>query len=175
MIHSFEGVLPVLGKEAFVADGATVLGRVHLGEGASVWYGSVLRGDVGRIDVGARTNVQDLSVVHVTTGTFDTSIGNDVTVGHRVILHGCKVGDRVLVGMGAILLDGVEVADDCLIAAGGLLTPGTKIPPGSVVMGSPGKVVRPLREQERQLIAASALHYVELAARHRQGTASAGA
>jgi carbonic anhydrase/acetyltransferase-like protein (isoleucine patch superfamily) len=169
MIAPFEGHAPELGPGAFVAEGASVLGQVTLGADASVWYGSVLRGDVGTIVIGPRSNIQDLSVVHVTTGAHDAFIGADVTVGHRVIVHGCRVGDRVLVGMGAILLDGVEVGDDCFIAAGALLTPGTKVPPGSMVMGAPGKVVRPLRDQERQLIAISATHYVELADRHRRG------
>ena len=167
MIVTFEGARPELGPGAFVAPTATVLGKVKLGAGASVWYGCVLRGDVGRITVGARTNVQDLSVVHVTTDRFDATIGSDVTVGHRVILHGCTVGDRVLVGMGAVLLDGALVGVECIVGAGALVTPGTRIPPGSMVLGAPARVVRPLRDDERRGLVEQAAHYVELAGRHR--------
>jgi carbonic anhydrase/acetyltransferase-like protein (isoleucine patch superfamily) len=167
MIVGFEGELPELGPGAFVAPTATVLGKVALGPAASVWYGCVLRGDVGRIRVGARSNIQDLTVVHVTGGKLDTAIGSDVTVGHRVILHGCTVGDRVLVGMGAILLDGVEIGDDCIVGAGALVTPGTKVPTGSLVLGAPAKVARPLEEAERRGLVEQAARYVELAGRHR--------
>jgi carbonic anhydrase/acetyltransferase-like protein (isoleucine patch superfamily) len=168
MIVTFEGVVPVLGAGAWVAPTATVLGKVELGADTSIWYGSVLRGDVGRITVGARTNLQDLTVVHVTTDEFDTHLGDDVTVGHRAILHGCTVGNGVLVGMGAILLDGVEVGDGCLIGAGALVPPGMRIPAGSLVKGAPAKVARPLTSLERQGLLEQAAHYVELAARHRQ-------
>lgn len=166
MILEYQGVAPRLGRDVFVADGATVLGRVGLGDGASVWYGCVLRGDVGSIEVGARTNVQDLSVVHVTGGKFDTRIGADVTVGHRAILHGCTVEDLVLVGMGAILLDGVHVERECLIGAGAVVTPGTRIPRGSLALGSPARVVRALRSEELQQIRDSGAHYVALARTH---------
>jgi carbonic anhydrase/acetyltransferase-like protein (isoleucine patch superfamily) len=166
MVVSFEGQVPVLGGDVFVAPTATVLGHVHLGHEASVWYGSVLRGDVGTIRIGARTNIQDSCVVHITGGVHDTHIGDEVTVGHRVILHGCRIASRVLVGMGAVVMDGVEVGEHCLIGAGALLPPGKKIPPGSMVMGAPGKVVRSLSEQEINHIVLSAAHYVELAQRH---------
>ncbi|MED5465391.1 MAG: gamma carbonic anhydrase family protein, partial [Myxococcota bacterium] len=119
------------------------------------------------ITVGARTNIQDLSVVHVTTDQFNTIVGDDVTVGHRVILHGCTLKDRILVGMGSILMDGVVVEEDSLIGAGTLLTPGTHIPAGSLVLGSPGRVVRPLRDGERDEILLSAEHYTAVAERHR--------
>jgi len=168
MIIPFEGHAPALADGVFVAPDATVLGQVTLGAGASVWYGCVLRGDVGRITVGPRTNIQDLSVIHVTTDEWDTHVGADVTVGHRVILHGCTVGDRVLVGMGAIVLDGVEIGDECLVGAGSLVTPGTRVPAGSLVLGAPGKVVRPLSAHERKAFIEQAQHYVELAERHRR-------
>ncbi|HET6346277.1 MAG TPA: gamma carbonic anhydrase family protein [Myxococcota bacterium] len=163
---SFEASRPQVGRDVFVAPTATVLGQVWLGDAASVWYGSVLRGDVGQIRVGARTNIQDACVLHVTGGVHDTEVGDDVTVGHRVVLHGCRIASQVLVGMGAVIMDDVEVGERCLIAAGSLLPPGKKIPPGSMVMGAPGKVVRPLTDAEVAHIAASAAHYVELAARH---------
>jgi len=166
MIYVFGGVAPALEGEVFVAPSATVLGDVRLGAGASVWYGSVVRGDVGRIAIGARTNIQDLSVVHVTTGSFDTHIGAEVTVGHRVILHGCTIHDRVLVGMGAVVMDGAEVGSYSIIGAGALVTPGASIPEGSLVLGSPGRVVRSLTEAERDDIEAHAERYVTLAARH---------
>lgn len=143
------------------------MGDVHLGDGANVWYGSVLRGDVMPIRVGARTNIQDLTVVHVTSGEYPTHIGHDVTVGHRAIIHGCTVGDFCLIGMGAILLDGAEIGDYSLIGAGAVVTPGTKIPPGSLVLGSPGRVVRQVSDEEREGFVDSARHYVELARRHR--------
>ncbi len=167
MIATFAGCAPVFGQNVFVADGATVLGDVTLGDGVSIWYGSVLRGDVNRISVGARSNIQDVSVVHVTTAKFETRVGADVTVGHRVVLHGCVIGDGVLIGMGAVLLDGVEVGAGCIIGAGALLTPGTKIPAGSLAFGAPARVVRPTTAEERREILASAQRYVQLAARHR--------
>ena len=168
MIRAFEGTTPVLSAETYVAENATVIGKVMLGEGASVWYGCVLRGDVGSITIGARTNIQDLSVIHVTGGQHDTVIGDDVTVGHRVVLHGCTVHDRVLVGMGAILLDGAVIESDCLIGAGAVVTPGTVIPRGSMALGAPAKVVRPLKQTEIEFLTKSAAHYVELARRHRE-------
>ena len=167
MLINYDGTSPVVGKDVFVASSATVLGSVALGDHASVWYGSVLRGDVGSITVGARTNIQDLSVIHVTTDQFNTIVGDDVTVGHRVILHGCTLKDRILVGMGSILMDGVVVEENSLIGAGTLLTPGTHIPAGSLVLGSPGRVVRPLRDNERDEILRSAEHYTAVAERHR--------
>lgn len=170
MTRAFEQTTPRLSQGAWIAPGADVIGDVELGEDASIWYGCVIRGDVMPIHIGARTNVQDLSVIHVTTGEHATTIEDDVTVGHRAILHGCTIGQHCLIGMGAILLDGVEVGEYSLIGAGTLLTPGTKIPPGSVVLGSPGRIVRQVTAQERQQFARSAQHYVSLARRHAQST-----
>lgn len=166
-IRSFRGHTPTIPGSCFVDASAQVIGDVVLGEDASVWFNCVLRGDVNPIRIGARTNIQDLSLIHVLSHKFGTTIGDDVTVGHHVVLHGCTVGNRVLVGMGAILLDGVEVGDDCIIAAGALLTPGTKIPPGSLVLGSPAKVKRPLTDEERANLVASAANYVKYAHEHR--------
>lgn len=162
----FRGRLPTVAEGTWVAGSAQVIGDVVLGEGASVWYQSVLRGDVQPIRIGARTNIQDLTMVHVTSFTHATTIGEDCTVGHRAILHGCTLGDRVLVGMGAIVMDGAVIGDDCIIGAGALVTPGTQIPAGSMVIGSPGRVKRELNDQERQFLLLSAHHYVELSREH---------
>jgi carbonic anhydrase/acetyltransferase-like protein (isoleucine patch superfamily) len=166
MISTFEKHRPRLGQGAWVAPSAQVLGQVTLGDGANVWYGTVLRGDVGTIVVGARTNVQDLSMIHVTTELHNTVLGDDITVGHRVILHGCSVANEVLVGMGAILLDGVQVGEQCIVGAGATITQGKVIPPRSLVLGSPARVVRTVSDNEIMHIRASAAHYVELAGRH---------
>lgn len=168
-IRAFMGVSPRIHPSAFVEDSAQVIGDVEIGEDASVWFNSVVRGDVNPIRIGARTNIQDLSLVHVLKDRFATSIGDDVTVGHHVVLHGCKVGDRVLIGMGAILMDGAEVGDDCIIAAGALLVPGTKIPPGHLVMGSPAKVKRAITAEERAWLSQSARNYVAYSREHREG------
>jgi carbonic anhydrase/acetyltransferase-like protein (isoleucine patch superfamily) len=147
-IYELKGVTPTLGREVFVADSASVIGDVHLGDEVGVWFGAVLRGDYYPIRIGARTNLQDNAVVHITAGKAATTIGDDVTVGHSAIVHGCTIGSRVLVGMGSIVLDGAVVGDDCFIAAGSLVTPGTVIAPGSFVMGRPAKVVRPMSETD---------------------------
>lgn len=157
---------PQLGTGVFVAPDATVIGRVTLGAHSSIWYGCVVRGDVEAIQIGARTNIQDLSVIHVTGEGFPTHVGDDVTVGHRAILHGCTIGDHVLVGMGAIVLDGAIVESHSLIGAGALVAPGTHIPSGVLALGAPARVVRALSAKEQQNIASSGAHYVELAAEH---------
>ncbi len=162
----FEGAFPSTGQGVFVAGGARVIGDVRIGAESSVWYNSVLRGDVCPITIGERTNIQDLCVIHVTSGMHDTLVGDEVTVGHRAILHGCEIGDRCLIGMGAVILDGAVIEPECLIAAGTLIPPGMRVPSGSLVMGSPGKVKRELTDHERQSIVVSAHHYVELAKRH---------
>ncbi len=166
-IRSFQGVTPRLHPSVFVAEGAQLIGDVEVGEDSSIWYNTVLRGDVNRIRIGRRTNIQDLTMVHVHKDRFPCSVGDDVTVGHHAVVHGCTVGNRVLVGIGAILLDGAVVEDDCFISAGTLLTPGTVVPSGSMVMGAPGKVKRALTSQERQDLLASAAGYVLNARAHR--------
>ena len=167
MIRSLGGHEPVVGKDVFVAQNATVVGQVTLGEQASIWYGTVVRGDVGTIKVGARSNVQDNSVIHITGGFFDTAIGDDVTIGHRAIIHGCTIENNVLIGMGAIIMDGAHIEERVLVGAGALVPPGMRVPSGHLVVGSPAKVVRPLKEKELQLIEYSASHYVEVAGVHR--------
>jgi carbonic anhydrase/acetyltransferase-like protein (isoleucine patch superfamily) len=159
-LYEHKGVRPTLGKDVFIAPNATVIGDVHLGDESSVWFGAVLRGDVFPIRFGTRTNVQDGSVVHVTGGQAATTVGDDVTIGHMVLLHGCTVGNRCLIGMGSIVLDGAEIGDECLIGAGSLIAPRTKIPPRSMVMGRPGKVVRPLSEKDLAMVREAGVLYV---------------
>lgn len=158
---------PEIADDAFVAAGATVIGRVRVGPRSSVWYGTVLRGDVADISIGEDTNIQDGCIGHADEG-YPLEIGDRVTVGHRVVIHGCRIADDVLVGMGAVLMNGVSVGSGSLIAAGAVVTQGTEIPPGSLVAGVPAQVRREVGDAERELIAGGAQHYVELAARHRE-------
>lgn len=157
---------PEIADDAFVAPGATVVGRVRIGARSSVWYSTVLRGDVAAISIGEDTNIQDGCVGHADEG-YPLEIGDRVTVGHRVVIHGCRIADDVLIGMGAVLMNGVTVGSGSLIAAGAVVTQNTAIPPGSLVAGVPAKVRREVGEAERELIADGAQHYVELAAQHR--------
>ena len=151
MTLSFGKLTPRIDPSAWIAPGATVAGDVELGADSSVWFGAVVRGDVFPIRIGARSNVQDLSVLHVTHDRHATVIGDDVTVGHRVVLHGCTVEDGALVGIGAIVLDRSVVGAGALVAAGSLLTPGTVVPPGHVAMGSPAKVVREVTDADSRI------------------------
>ncbi len=148
-VFSHLGKTPTLGNGCYISPGCTVLGDVYLGEDSSVWFGSILRGDINKIHIGSRTNIQDLSVLHVTESD-SVYIGDEVTVGHRTILHGCKVRNNSLIGMGAILMDGVEVGENSLVAAGSLLPPGKKYPSGSLIMGNPAKVIRELTDEEKE-------------------------
>ncbi len=152
---------PRIADTAFIAPNATLLGDVTIGAHASVWYGAVLRGDINRIVVGDRSNVQDGSVLHL-SAEHGCLIGEDVTVGHMAMLHACTIGNEVLIGMGAILLDGVEIGDRCIIGAGSLVTQNKKIPPGCMVMGSPARIVRELTAEEQDSIAGWAARYVRL-------------
>jgi carbonic anhydrase/acetyltransferase-like protein (isoleucine patch superfamily) len=166
-----EGALtlsPAVDPTAFIAPGAIVLGDVSLGADASIWYYTVIRGDTERIRIGTGTNLQDFTMVHADLG-FPCLIGDRVTVGHRVILHGCTVEEECLIGMGAILLNGVKVATGSVIGAGALLLEGMEVPPGSLVIGSPAKVIRPVDEKARARIDRTWRHYVEQARRHRSG------
>jgi carbonic anhydrase/acetyltransferase-like protein (isoleucine patch superfamily) len=159
-IHSFKGVTPKLGRGVFIAPSASVIGDVVIGDDSSVWFGAVLRGDAFPIRIGARTNIQDNAVVHITGGKAATSVGDDVTVGHLALIHGCTVGNRCLVGMGSILLDGAVIGDECFIAAGALVPPGMRVPTRSLVMGRPGKVVRMLAPADLEHIRDAAAVYV---------------
>jgi len=168
IFRGFQGVWPRVADSVYVADTARVIGDVELGEEVSVWYGSVLRGDVGSIRIGARTNIQDLCMLHMSSEISNTVIGEDVTVGHNVVIHGAQIGDGALIGMGAILLDNCEIGAEALIAAGTLISADTRIPPRTLVIGSPGKVVRDLREGEWQQGRLLAARYVQIAKAHRQ-------
>jgi len=167
LVKSYMGKHPDVAAAAFVAENATIIGEVTLGRNANVWYGVVLRGDVGFIRIGASTNIQDLSCIHTTLGMSNTDIGEEVTVGHGVIIHGAKIGDGALIGMGSVILDNAEIGAECLVAAGTVVTPRTIIPPRSLVRGQPGKVIRPLRDDEWPMGRLSAAHYVELSAGHK--------
>ncbi len=162
MIREFNRDVPKIHPTAFIAADAIVIGDVEIGEDASIWFGSILRGDVNYIRIGARTNIQDGTVIHVSSKTHATVLEQEVTVGHRVTLHGCYVETGCLIGIGAILLDGVRVGANSLVAAGSLLTPGTQVPPGSLVMGSPAKVKRPLNPEELADLPRFWLNYVDL-------------
>ncbi len=166
MIKDFQGKSPQLEEQVFVAASALVLGNVSIGFGASIWYGSVVRGDVNSITIGAGTNIQDLCMVHVTGEKYPTSIGEQVTVGHRAVIHGCSVGDRCLVGIGAVLLDGVEVGEESVVAAGSLLPPGKVYPPRSLILGSPARVKAQISDEEVAWILDSARRYEALAREH---------
>jgi len=162
-IVPYNGLVPTIAPGVFVADTARVIGDVHLGEGTSVWYSTVVRGDVFPIRIGARVSLQDGTVVHVTTDRYATTVGDDVTVGHRAVLHGCTVEDGALIGMGAVVMDQAVIGAGSMVAAGALVSPGTVIPPGMVAMGSPARAVRPLRDNERAFLTYSAGHYVDIA------------
>lgn len=160
-IHAYEGHEPTIAKGVWIAPNAQVIGRVTLGEDVGIWYGAVLRGDINTIRIGARSNIQDNAVVHL-ADNFGVELGEDVVVGHGAILHACKIGNNVLVGMGSIVMDGAEIGDDCVIAAGALVTPGKKIPAGSLVVGSPGKVARETTQAERNSNRSMALKYIKV-------------
>ncbi len=166
-IIPFKEYRPKIGNNAWVAPGATVIGRVEMGEDSAVWFGCVVRGDVHYIKIGDRTNIQDLSMIHVThykkedmSDGYPTIIGNDVTVGHRVMLHGCTIEDACLIGMSATILDGAVIGKESIVGAGSLVTKNKVFPPRSLIMGSPAKVVRQLTDEEVAELYASAKRYV---------------
>ncbi len=159
---------PRIAATAWVADSAQVIGRVALGEGASVWYGAVLRGDNDWITLGARSNVQDGSVLHTDMG-FPLTLGDDVTVGHQVMLHGCTVGDGSLIGIQAVVLNGARIGANCLVGAGAVVTEGKAFPDHSLIIGAPARVVRQITPEQIARMRLGAAHYVENAQRHRLG------
>lgn len=158
-IETFDGIQPIIHPSAFIAASADVIGRVTIGEEASIWYNATLRGDINDITIGPRSNVQDNAVIHL-ADNFGCHIGELVTVGHSAILHACQVKDEVLIGMGAIVLDGSVIGERSIIGAGALVTGGTLIPPGSLVLGSPAKVVRTLSLDEQAKVKSWAEKYV---------------
>lgn len=167
MILPHHGIAPTIAPDAFVAPGAVVIGEVAIGAAASIWFGTIVRGDVHWIRIGDRSNVQDGCVLHVTRGTHPLLIEDRVTVGHGVVLHGCAVRSGAFVGMGARVLDGAVVGEGAMIGAGALVTPGAVIPPGMLALGVPARVVRPLTDEERTRVAASPDRYVKYAEEYR--------
>ena len=176
MLRPFNGKHPQLEQGAWIDETAVLIGDVQVREEASVWPASVLRGDVNRIEIGARTNIQDGTIVHVThdgpytPGGIPTLVGEDVTVGHRAIIHACTIGNRVLVGMGAVLMDGAVVEDDVIIGGGSLVSPGKRLLSGRLYVGSPARAVRELNAREREHLVYSARHYVQVKQQHEAGS-----
>ena len=168
MIHKFKNYTPNIGDKSWIAPSADVIGEVSCGENCSIWFGCVVRADVNYIKIGKRTNIQDLSMIHVThykkadkSDGNPTIIGDDVTVGHRVMLHGCTIEDACLIGMSATILDGAIIAKESIVGAGSLVTKNKVFPPRSLIMGSPAKVIRELSDDEVKELYASASRYVE--------------
>jgi gamma-carbonic anhydrase len=160
MLRTYRNIFPTVDRTAYVDESAQVVGDVIIGAESSVWMNVVIRGDVHHIRIGRRSNVQDLTMVHVMRDTHPTLIGDEVTIGHSVVVHGCTIEDRCLIGMGAILLNGCRIGSDSIVAAGTLVPEGTVIPPGSLVMGTPAKVRRPLTDEEKASILGYAENYV---------------
>ena len=167
-IYELDGVAPQLAASAWVADSAQVMGNVVLEADSSVWFGAVLRGDTETITVGAGSNIQDGSVMHADIG-FPLTLGANVTVGHQVMLHGCTIGDETLIGIGATVLNGAKIGKNCLEGARALVTEGKEFPDGSMILGSPARVVKMLTPEQIEGLRRSAHHYIENAARYRQG------
>jgi carbonic anhydrase/acetyltransferase-like protein (isoleucine patch superfamily) len=167
-IYELDRVAPRVAASAWVADSAQIMGNVELGEDASIWFGAVVRGDTEVIRIGDRSNIQDGSVLHADIGK-PLTIGNDVTVGHKVMLHGCTIGDGSLIGIGAVVLNGAKIGKGCIVGAGSLVTEGKEFPDGSMIIGSPAKVVRELTAEQQHGLVMSAVHYVENARRFKSG------
>ncbi len=166
LILPFEGTMPTIADDAFIAPNATVIGKTTIGSGSSIWYGCVLRGDCGTIEVGGGTNLQDNTVVHITEGVADTFIGSNIVIGHSCLLHGCTLEDGSFVGMGATVMDNVVVETGAMVAAGSLVTPGKHIKKGELWAGNPAKYWRDLRDEEIAVWPGQCAHYAEMAAKH---------
>jgi carbonic anhydrase/acetyltransferase-like protein (isoleucine patch superfamily) len=167
LVRRFSGRSPRLGERVYLAETAVVIGDVELGDDVSVWFGTVLRGDVGYIRVGARSNIQDLSMVHMSRDISNTEIGEDCTIGHNVVIHGATIGSGALIGMGAILLDNAVIGEQALVGAGALVKAGFKVPPRTLVVGNPARVVRELDPGESDQGRMLAARYIEVAREHR--------
>ena len=172
-IYELDGVAPEVDPSAWIADSAQVMGRVTLGADASVWFGTIIRGDTESITIGRGSNIQDGSVMHADIG-MPIVLGENVTVGHKVMLHGCTIGDETLIGIGAIVLNGAKIGRNCLVGAGALVTEGKEFPDGSMILGSPAKAVRPLTPEQMEGLRQSARHYVENARRFQAGLRKLG-
>jgi gamma-carbonic anhydrase len=166
LIRPYRGKLPSVGRGAFIAETAVVIGDSVIGAAANLWYGVVVRGDVNFIRIGARTNIQDNAVVHVSTGTFPTIIGDDVTIGHMALVHACTIEDRCLIGMQSCILDGAVVERGAIVAAGALVPPGKRVKAGELWAGVPARMIRAVTEDETRAIALSAERYCALAAEY---------
>lgn len=162
-IFPYRGILPKLGENVFLASGVKIIGDVTIGKDSSIWYNTVIRGDVHYIKIGEMTNIQDCSMLHVTNGKFPLNIGNKVTIGHSVSLHGCTLNDLCLIGIGAIILDGAVIESNSMVAAGALVKQNFKVPSGKLVAGVPAKIIRDLTSDEIENIEAGAYRYVEYA------------
>jgi carbonic anhydrase/acetyltransferase-like protein (isoleucine patch superfamily) len=169
MYIPYEGKLPKVHEKAWIAETAVLIGDVEVGEDSSVWYGCVLRGDKMEIRVGKRTNIQDGSILHIEGGLYACILGDDITVGHGAIVHGCEVSNGALIAMGAIVLNNVKVGEGAVIGAGALVPEGKEIPPGTLWMGSPAKYIRDLREDERERFQQAAVSYSQLKEKYRRG------
>lgn len=163
MFIECRGRKPQIAENVFVAEGAKVIGEVQLGANSSVWFNAVIRGDVAPIKIGEKTNVQDNAVIHGTWNKASTDIGEEVTIGHSAILHGCTIGNRCLIGMGAIIMDHVKIGSHCIVGAGSLLTEGSEFPDHSLILGRPAKVARPLTSEELAFLPRSAENYLTYA------------
>ena len=172
-IYELDGMTPEIDDSAWVADSAQVIGQVKLGKDASIWFGTVLRGDSDLITVGEGSNIQDASVLHADAGV-PLTVGCNVTVGHQVMLHGCTIGDESLIGIGAVVLNGAKIGKNCLVGAGSLVTEGKEFPDGSMILGSPAKVVKQLSAEQIEGLRRSARHYVENAQRFKSGLRKLG-
>lgn len=161
MITEFQGKKPKIHETAFIAPSADIIGDVEIGENSSIWFQCLIRGDVNYIKIGDNVNIQDMSLIHVARNVYPVNIGNNVSLGHRVTLHGCTLKDYSFVGMCATVMDDVEIGEYAFIGAGALVTPGKKIPPGVLVMGSPGKIIRDINEKEREIITRTASNYMK--------------
>ncbi len=168
IIHAYKGISPIIADDAFIAPGAAVIGNTHIGSKSSIWYACVVRGDENKIRIGDNTNIQDGTVVHITSKTHGTFIGNNVTVGHSALIHGCTLEDGAFVGMKATVMDGCVVETGGMLAAGSLLTPGKAVKAGQLWSGSPARYTRDLTDEEQAYFSAAAGHYVEMAQQFRR-------
>lgn len=169
MIIPFRGVVPRLAPDVHLAPTAVIVGDVEIGRSASVWFHTVIRGDVNTIRIGERTNVQDACVLHVTGSTHPLSIGCDVSIGHRAVVHGCRVGDRVLIGIGAVVLDGAHIAEESIVGAGAVVPEGASFPPRSLLLGIPARRVRGITEHDLARVLRTRDDYLRLAVAYRRG------
>lgn len=166
-IITYQGITPKIHPSVFIAEGAHIIGDVEIGKDSSVWFNTVIRGDVHYIRIGERTNIQDNTVVHVTNKKYPTHIGSNVTIGHSAVIHACTIYDYCLIGMGAIILDDAKIGPYSLVAAGALVTMGSVIPEGVLAAGIPAKIIRPLTDDEKQTLIQSAQNYVDYVATYR--------